>query len=478
MINFILGVQWEDDFRFKLVTEKVTSQHESVTKEITAYTIHPLEGSNIPYTFTIIDTPGFGDTRGLDRDISITNQIREFFSLKPPNGIDHLDGIGFVTQASQVRLTPTQRYIFDSILSIFGKDVQNNFFMMLTFADGKSPPVLDAIREAKVAYQGYFKFNNSALFAENTKAVDRNFDKLFWEMGHESFKNFFEKFVKSESVSLQLTNEVLKEREHLEVLIEGLNPQIKRGLANIETMRQEKLFLQQHEAQIEQSKEFDFYVPVMKAEQISLEDTGKHTTTCLTCNNTCHKDCKIADNDEKAKCVAMDEGGNCKVCSGKCRWEKHKNVPYLIRYTTVQEKRTSLDLKKKYDTAVSGKSKVEGMLAQLERCLQQLRIDVLSDMYKVRMSLKRLDEIALKPNPLTEVQYIELLIKNEKREARPGWKDRVKAFEDFKKKAQMFSKIKEEKDIPKLLDELIPLEEKKKESKAISKRSNSGCALM
>lgn len=174
----------------------------------------------------------------------------------------------------------------------------------------------------------------------------------------------------------------------------------------------------------------------------------------------------------------MDKEGNCEVCSGKCRWEKHKNVPYLIRYTTVQEKRTSLDLKKKYDTAVSGKSKVEGMLIQLERCLQQLRIDVLSDMYKVRMSLKRLDEIALKPNPLTEVQYIELLIKNEKREARPGWKDRVKAFEDFKKKAQMFSKIKEEKEIPKLLDELIPLEEKKKESKAKGKRSNSGCALM
>ncbi|XP_022787635.1 verrucotoxin subunit beta-like [Stylophora pistillata] len=143
MINFIMGVQWKDDFRFKLITEKVTSQHESVTKEITAYTIHPLEGSNIPYTFTIIDTPGFGDTRGLNRDVSITNQVREFFSLKPPNGIDHLDGIGFVTQASQARLTPTQKYIFDSILSIFGKDVQNNFFMMCTFADGKSPHVLD-----------------------------------------------------------------------------------------------------------------------------------------------------------------------------------------------------------------------------------------------------------------------------------------------------------------------------------------------
>ena len=478
MINFIMGVQWEDDFRFKLVTEEVSSQHDSVTTEITSYTIHPLEGSNIPYTFTIIDTPGFGDTRGLERDKSITNQIQEFFSLKPPNGIDHLDGIGFVTQASQARLTPTQRYIFDSILSIFGKDVQNSFFMMITFSDGKSPPVLDAIREAKVCYQDYFKFNNSALFAKNTNARKGNFDKSFWEMGCESFENFFEKFVTSESVSLQLTNEVLKEREHLEALIEGLNPKIKQGLGSIETMRQEKLFLQQHEAQIEQNKEFQFYVPVVKAEEIPLIGTGKHTTTCLNCNNTCHEDCKIAENEEKAKCVAMDEKGNCQVCSGKCPWKKHKNVPYLIKYTTVREKRTSHDLKEKYDTAVSGKSKVEGMLIQLERCLQELRITVLSDMYKVRMSLKRLDEIALKPNPLTEVQYIELLIKNERREARPGWKDRVKAFEDFKKRAQMFSKIKQETDIPKLLDEIIPLEEKKNESKALVKRNNLGCALM
>ncbi|XP_022777700.1 uncharacterized protein LOC111319140 [Stylophora pistillata] len=402
MINFIMEVEWKDDFRFKLVTEKVTSQHESVTKEITAYTIHPLKGSNIPYTFTIIDTPGFGDTRGLNRDVSITNHVREFFSSKPPNGIDHLDGIGFVTQASQARLTPTQKYIFDSILSIFGKDVQNNFFMMCTFADGKSPPVLDAIREAKISYQGYFKFNNSALFAKNTNAL--NFDEIFWEMGRESFKNFFEKFAKAESVSLQLTNEVLKERERLEVLIEGLNPQIKQGLAKLETMRQEKLFLQQHEAEIEHSKEFEFYVPVLKAEEFPLKDTGKHTTTCLTCNTTCHEDCKIADNERKAQCVAMDAGGNCRVCCGKCSWEKHKNVPDLIKYHTVKEKRKSRDLKEKYDKAVSGKSKVEGMLIQLEKCLQQLRIDVLSDMYKLRMSLKRLDEIALKPNPLTELQ--------------------------------------------------------------------------
>ena len=207
MVNYIMGVEWKDEFRFKIVTEEVSSQANSVTKEITAYTNYPLEGSAILYVLTIVDTPGFGDTEGLSRDVFITNQIKEFFSLGPPHGIDHLDGIGFVTQSSLARLTPTQKYIFDSILSIFGKDVENNFFMMITFADGKNPPVLEAIEKAQISYDSFFKFNNSALFADNSKG---GFDEMFWQMGRESFKHFFAKLSTTNSVSLQLTNQGLE----------------------------------------------------------------------------------------------------------------------------------------------------------------------------------------------------------------------------------------------------------------------------
>ncbi|XP_078354562.1 uncharacterized protein LOC144639170 isoform X1 [Oculina patagonica] len=478
MVNYIMGVEWKDEFRFKIVTEEVSSQANSVTREITAYTIHPMEGSAIPYIFTIVDTPGFGDIEGLSRDVFITSQFKEFFSLKPPNGIDHLDGIGFVTQSSLPRLTPTQKYIFDSILSIFGKDVENNFFMMITFADVKRPPVLEAIEKAQISYDSFFKFNNSALFADNAKS---SFDEMFWQMGHQSFKEFFAKFSATKSVSLQLTNEVLKEREQLETLIEGLNPQIKWGLAKIEEKRQEKRVLERHEADIEQNKEFEYVVPVMKVEQTDLTGTGRHTTHCLKCNYTCHKDCKIADDSAKKGCVAMGADGNCEVCTGKCPWDSHKNVPYFIEYTTVNEKRTSQDLKMKYNLAVSGKSKVQNMLGELERCLHDLRIKVLSDMYKVRESLRRLDEIALRPNPLTEVQYIELLIETEKRECRPGYLDRVKAFEEVKKKAKLFNKIKSKDEIPKLLDELIPMEERRSTSKDQQKKPfklfDQGCTM-
>ncbi|NEQ41112.1 MAG: hypothetical protein F6K40_34855 [Okeania sp. SIO3I5] len=48
---------------------------------------------------------------------------------------------------------------------------------------------------------------------------------------------------------------------------------------------------------------------------------------------------------------------------------------------------------------------------------------------KTQRSLRRLDEIALKPNPLTELEYIDLLIESEKQEAKFGWQERVKYYQ-------------------------------------------------
>ena len=156
-------------------------------------------GWPVPYAVTIIDTPGFGGTEGLKRDKKITEQIKEFFSIPPPDGIDHIDGIGFVVQSSQARLTQTQKYIFDSILSIFGNDVSRNIFLIITFSDGQRPPVLEAVMEANIPNytEKFFKFNNSALFAENHESGEVGFDEMFWKMGSVSFKNFFLEFPKA-----------------------------------------------------------------------------------------------------------------------------------------------------------------------------------------------------------------------------------------------------------------------------------------
>ena len=465
MVNYILGIKWEDKFRYKLVAEdsKVSQAH-SQTKEITAYTFHPMKGSAVPYKFTIIDTPGFGDTEGLKRDKEIINQIKEFFSIPPPNGIDHIDGIGFVTQASLARLTPTQEYIFTSILSIFGKDMAENIFILITFADGQTPPVMEAIKKAKIPAQKFHKFNNSAIFADNTETAQKNedededdeddhFNKMFWKMGARSFKKFFRDFEKSRSVSLQLTQEVLEEREQLQNMIEGLTPQINQGLSKIEEMRQEENILRQHETEIEQNKSFTFSVEVPKARKKDLTGTGQYTTTCLRCNFTCHLDCAYANDHDKKSCCAIDGSGYCTVCTDHCYWTSHSNLPYIFEYETVTETRTSEDLKKKYEVAKSGKNKVQDMIGKLKGDLTEVHNNVLSMMFKAQQSLQRLDVIALKPNPLTRTEYLELLIESEKNEAKPGWKQRVKYYEEAKRQAEILSKAKDLKAAEKLIKE-------------------------
>ena len=448
MVNYIMGVEWDDPFRFKLVTEDCgKSQAHSQTTWITAYKLHKMPGSPLPYTLTIIDTPGFGDTRGLVRDQEIAAQIKELFSLKGVCGVDQIHGIGFVAQAPLARLTPPQKYIFDSILAIFGKDIGDNIFMMVTFADGQRPPLLDAVKEANFPFCKSFKFNNSTWFAANN-SVGESFDKLFWNMGSTSCCEFFKELEKMDCKSLHLTREVLKERGHLETFIQGLQPKIRAGLSKIDQLQQEQDILAKHEAQIRENRNFEYQVTETRQRKVDL--SGEYVTNCLTCNYTCHYPCSVPADTEKYKCSAMSRPSDiqescCTVCPGLCSWQKHVNNAYRFELYQESVTKTSDDLKQRYDQAIHGKTKVESMIVNIQSEIKQLNDTVFNMIRQVQQSLRRLEEIALKPNPLSEVEYIDLLVESEKQEAQPGWKQRVQYYEKVREQAHLLSKVKDEK---------------------------------
>ncbi|XP_037837833.1 uncharacterized protein LOC108228238 [Kryptolebias marmoratus] len=325
MINYILGVRWEDSYRFKLVDEgQDKSQAHSQTSEVTVYKLNHQDGFQVPFSLSIIDTPGFGDTRGIERDREIIEQLRNLFSS--PHGVTEIDAVCFVAQASSARLTPTQKYVFDSILSIFGKDVAENIRILVTFADGQRPPVLEGINAADVpcpktkGLPVHFKFNNSALFADNTAAAasstneddeEENFDEMFWNMGTKSMKRFFSALNQTETKSLTLTKEVLRERRQLEISVEGLQRQVELGLAKMEEIRQTRQTIQDHEAEIKRNENFEFYVNVKKSKQIDISGSGNYLTICQHCQVTCHYPCQIANDADIRGCGAMDDDGYC-----------------------------------------------------------------------------------------------------------------------------------------------------------------------
>ncbi|XP_078251053.1 uncharacterized protein LOC144590064 [Rhinoraja longicauda] len=451
MINYILGVEWGDNFRYKLIQEETgKSQAESQTSSITAYQLHHQVGFNINYSLTIIDTPGFGDTRGIRQDQQITEQIHEFFTS--PQGVDQIDAVCFVTQASLPRLTHTQKYVFDSILSIFGKDIAENIQILVTFADGQPPPVLDALKLAEVpcpkdktGLPVHFKFNNSAIFAQrptsgncgnecrsNDSRVggenDDNFDAIVWKMGANSMKKFFTALNTMETRSLSLTREVLKERKQLEVAVVGLQIQIRVGLAKLEELRKTQQALNQHQTELDANKNFEYVIDVTIPVQSDISGTGNYITNCQKCFFTCHYPCYIPNDDGKRKCSAMDDEGNCKVCPNKCIWNVHFNQKYKFEYERKTEKRTYSELKEKYEKAYGAKMTQQNIMESLEQEFDEVENTVLVLIEQLSGSIRRLEEIALRPNPISTPAYIDLMIQSEKEEAKPGFMERIQTL--------------------------------------------------
>lgn len=124
-VNFVYGIRYEDDFRYKIIfKENIGDQSKSIIKNLNIYRI--AAHNNYP-SFLIIDTPGYGITEDVNRDKEITELIKQKLGKK----VTLINAICFFAGPSNVRLTPNQKYIFDSIIKLFGNNVDENFIMRL-----------------------------------------------------------------------------------------------------------------------------------------------------------------------------------------------------------------------------------------------------------------------------------------------------------------------------------------------------------
>lgn len=132
----------------------------------------------------------------------------------------------------------------------------------------------------------------------------------------------------------------------------------------------------------------------------------------------------------------------CTVCPDKCIWNQHYNNSYQFELYQEKETRTIEDMKKRYQQATQdGKTKLN-IFEALKNDFQETQREVCRMIGRARKAIIRLEQIALKPNPLSTIQYIELIIETEKNEAKPGWQERIHHLNEAKKKAELIAKVK------------------------------------
>lgn len=318
-------------------------------------------------------------------------------------------------------------------MSLFGKDIESNICTLITFADGAEPPVLASLKEANLPFGSTFQFNNSALFAENKNLTSTSLSPMFWEMGCNSFQNFFNQLSHFETKSLSQTKDVLKEREQLKTVISSILPQVKAGLSKLGELREQLEIFKKHKDDIENNKDFEYEVEETKKYLVDLP-RGQHVTNCLQCNVTCHENCAIADDAEKRGCAAMTDG-LCRICTGRCIWSEHKNTPYIFRYSVEKVKKTYAEMKEKYEKAKGSKMTHETYIEEFTYDVDYLFENVQMMMEEMNKCKRRLKEIALRPDPLNAVEHLDLMIQAEETERQPGYKRRIRMLHEFRRMA-------------------------------------------
>ncbi|KAI9559815.1 hypothetical protein GHT06_013822 [Daphnia sinensis] len=431
MVNYILGVQWNDPFRFKCVREDegvARNQAHSQTSSVTAYTLRHQEGMAIPYSITIIDTPGYGDTRGVKRDKEITANIHRFLTQEKTR-INDIHAACFVAASGDSRLTATQRYIIDSVLSIFGKDMKNNLRLLVTFADNADPPVVEACGAAHFpatsasAGISYSKFNSSVLYCSNaTQENEFCFDELFWDMGQENFHKFFTMLGKMDARNLTSTREVIQRRQQLEQSLKDIESELEICLVNIEEMEKFRQQLREYGRNMETNKNFVVERTEMRPVKVDC-DKGLSAFNCNKCTATCEK-----PSQKKFK---------NRICTNEfctCSKSAHEVQPFTWIPCPVKVKTTLNEMKAQFESNANRKFTTQELM---EDCLEELNIanaKVLSLLDQVGANARSLDSTALRSNALNPSEYLSLMRSRVLEEQAPGYLTRLQTLTELQQR--------------------------------------------
>lgn len=418
LVNYAIGVRWEDDVWFEIVEDKQTvSQSDSQTSDVIVYQIFGFEGRALPYSLTIIDTPGYGDTRRVKRDAIISQRLYDWF--RSEDGIHELSAVGLVLKGSENRLSDRLLYIFDSVVSLFGKDVKKNIIALITHSDGRKPRnVLNTLEDAKIKCAKDEKKQIIHFLFNNCQKEDRSEDfEMLKYADNTSMKGLsgFTRFLAAiEPQKLKLTTEVLNERIRLVACIQNLQERITfLEMKQSEIHKTQEAFAN-YEQEMKKNEKFTVEVEKVYKEKKSI-DSGlwgllfyEGATCCTVCEENCHHPgCTIAWYPKD--CEVMKRG-HCTSCTRMCPVSVHVKENWIYVNKTEKVKMTLQDMKEKYEANKAASEDKLSLLERLEKRVKVLEMEKDMMLNESFQHIEALENIALNISSLSTADFLDFLI--------------------------------------------------------------------
>ena len=211
-----MDIEPSDNFRYSLINEK-----DRETKCLNIYNIRSKK-----LIVKLVDTQGFGGEGGIFEDDKITIAIKNAFM----NELNSINTILFAVKSSEHRLTNYQKYIFSSIISLFGKDIKKNFLALITFYNGSGiPSAVTTLEQSdfkdiipSIEKPWYLCFDSNIIFDESKD----EFIEICYSKAKKNYKLLCDKINTSDRKSLQQSKDNLDLMEKIKILGELLTDQM------------------------------------------------------------------------------------------------------------------------------------------------------------------------------------------------------------------------------------------------------------
>ncbi|XP_051268002.1 uncharacterized protein LOC127370206 isoform X1 [Dicentrarchus labrax] len=439
LVNYTMGVKWEDKVWFQIVEdekEEKRSQSETQTSDVIVYEIFGFEDKTLPYSLTIIDTPGYGGTRGIEHDVIISHRLFDLF--RSEDGVHEINAVGLVLKATECRLNDRLSYIFDSVMSLFGKDMEKNIVPLITHSNGRTPTnVLKALEAVSIKFAKDEKNQPVHFLFDNCQHEDRTEDTEYLEcadkISTEGLRQFTDFLEKTEPQKLKTTVDVLNERIRLTACIQNLKERVEFIELKQKEIQQTEEALKKYEQEMKNNEKFTVEVDEVYKDKEPI-DGGMWglvfyaaATCCTVCEENCHHPgCTMAW--KPGHCEVM-KGGRCTVCTKKCPVSAHVKEKWIYVNKTRKVQKTLEDVKEKYEKNKTERESRLSLLENLKKKTEELQKDKDQWLEESFQHVVKLEQIALNAVSLSTLVHLDFLIEKMKEK---GDTEKVQKLEEMK----------------------------------------------
>jgi energy-coupling factor transporter ATP-binding protein EcfA2 len=285
-----------------------------------------------PLTLEIVDSPGFGDNRGLDQDKANVKTLIDF--LKTRNSIH---GICIVINGKETRSHSSLQLALTQLSSVVPVNALQNLFVLYTQCSSPyhrtfQPQVIaEKLQvDAKALEEGYsFCLDNPMGFLKNVRSMGvelKKRDRLALQSSVDiclvTMEDFIEFVGKLPPTPTKAFAELYDNQRNIEASLAAAFVNYE---ASMESERKKKK-LRQRLAQHEMTaKQQEMLVEQAKIPQWTLSRSDTMNTLCLfvpkggtQCHSNCHISCELSQLETGSpsfkKCKAFDNSPTCKEC--------------------------------------------------------------------------------------------------------------------------------------------------------------------